>query len=197
MISELFNTVVSALTLPPVKADLMIAPALVAALPAVGGALASFFSGFFGSKRKANDEKKRAAENDAAARRAWDQKEQARVARLRSLMSAASARGINMGTIDPSLLMPRPYPGPNSTAGMSGPSLWSGLLGLAGDTAMGFAQAQGSRGIPGQAEAAARGPIVGIEDEILSGGPQKSILPPPTSGNMGGSGSGFNDYYDF
>lgn len=179
---DLFNALVSALTLPPVHADLAIAPLLAAALPAVGGALAKFFGGWLGGKSQANNEKKRAAENDAAARRAWDQKEQARVARLKSWISALGARGINTGTIDPSLLQVRPYPGPNSTVGIGGPSFLSQFLGFAGDTALGASQAGAfGGGIPGQADAAARGRI--LEDpaleELLRQGSARSILGTP------------------
>lgn len=156
-----------------------------------GGALAKFLSGFFGGKSKAKAEKERATESDAAQRRAWDQQEQARIARLKSLLSAAGARGIDIGQLDPSLLVPRPYPGPDSTKGMKGPSLWQNLLGFGGDIALGAAQAGVGGGGPA-ASAAGRGSLVG-DDSILSGPAPKSIFPvqpttaPPVS-PPGGSG---------
>ncbi len=146
-----------------------------------GGALANFLGGFFGGKKEAKDKKAGAQENDAAMRRAWDIKEQQRVARLKSLLSAAQARGLDVGTMDPSMLIPKPYPGPDSTKGISEPSFWNGLLGFAGNTALGAAQSMGSGGgsgagsivePPGIAKSGAD-PLV---DQLLAQGPQKSGL---------------------
>src|SRR5688572_22170761 len=115
-------------------------------LVAGGGALAKFLGGFFGGKRDANTQKEKAAESDAAARRRWDQQELARIGRLKSLLSAAGARGVDIGQMDPSLLQPRPYPGPDSTVGIKGPSFLNSLLGFGGDVGLGAAQAMSAEG---------------------------------------------------
>jgi hypothetical protein len=178
--------------------------AIGSAVPGVGtaigagvGALAQFLSGFFGGKRKADDEKKRAAEADAAARRAWDQNEIARIARLKSLLSAGGARGINTGTMDPALLTPRPYPGPNTTVGMRGPSFWNSLLGFAGDTALGYAQSRDSGGGPGSIIGNSS-PMSGRTEDPLVDGLLQSQAPQGGGGSpMHGTGGGFYDDEDY
>ncbi len=147
-----------------------------------GAALAKFLGGFFGGKSKANAEKERARETDAAERRAWDIKEQQRVARLKSLISASGARGINIGSVDPSMLVPRPYPGPDSTKGIKGPSLLSSGLDFLGDAGMGYAQygMGGGGGLTMPSDEQMHGIINDpIVDDLLNQTAPKSMLTPP------------------
>lgn len=149
-----------------------------------GSALASLLGGFFGGKKKAKNEEKRTAENDAAARRAWDQQEQIRIGRLKSILSAAQARGINVGTMDPSLLTPRPYPGPNSTVGMDKGPGWQDLLGWAGNVGMNYAggmEADQVRGGPASRGSILEDPTV---EELMRQSPLRSgFNPGPTAGD--------------
>ncbi len=137
-----------------------------------GAALLRGIGGLFGNRSKSKKEDAAARETQRSNVDTHNQREQRRLAILRTIQGQAGSRGIDF-PIDPSLMEARPYTGADPTKVTSagrGSGLAASILGGLGEFGGDVAQAGQLKGLlsPGQPVGAGGAGVPGLDEDTLS-----------------------------